>query len=95
MASTFRRRAATKGVRNLAGTRAWKQTIVTSSGIRSFDDILGRGQPLQSALAVAEDPYCDRVLSRYWVAEVGFRWEILRYLTDLHDLRPLLMGSSW
>ncbi|KAN0125128.1 PAXNEB domain containing protein, partial [Russula decolorans] len=73
--STFKRKTISKTVDHLAGTRASpfsSSTILTSSGIASFDDILGGGLPLScSLLVIAPDTHSSygELVQKYFVSQ--------------------------
>ena len=73
--STFKRKASSKTVDHLAGTRSSpfsSSTIVTSSGIASLDDILGGGLPLScSQLVIAPDTHSSygELVQKYFVSQ--------------------------
>jgi len=73
--STFKRKTISKTVDHLAGTRASpfsSSTILTSSGIASFDDVLGGGLPLScSLLVIAPDTHSSygELVQKYFVSQ--------------------------
>ena len=73
--SSFKRKAAKQTTPVLPGTRPYPgspSTIVTSTGIPSFDDILGGGLPLScSSLIAAPDVHSSygELASKYFVSQ--------------------------
>ncbi|KAI9455854.1 Elongator complex protein 4 [Russula earlei] len=97
--STFKRKASSKTVGSLAGTRASPFspcTILTSSGIASLDDILGGGLPLScSLLVIAPDTHSSygELVQKYFISQ-GLASGQKVYVID-DDPGQFVSGCMW